>query len=288
MKEVTLGIIGAENSHSHCIGKICNIDKTVGMRATHIWGETREAAEDSASQAAIPNIVEDWKELANKVDGVMIDHRNGAHHAEVARYFIEKGLPVFVDKPMTTDLKEARQLFDLAADRKVPIATFSLIPLQRAFRRLVARVRGAGTVQAVNTSGPVQMDSPHGGIFFYGFHQVDAVVEILGTKALGASFHRNEQNGVAVIRFSDDRMATMNCIAEKGAFHWRVCTETDVITAKHKYDGVIYLSSARAIYNLIAKGAVPWSRERMLAPIAILEALQRSLVSGRSEEVPAV
>jgi len=277
---IKLGIIGAENSHSYCIGKVCNIDKKVPMRTTHIWGETREAASNAADKAKIPNIVDDWREMLGLVDGVMINQRHGAHHFESAEFFIKNGVPTFVDKPMTTDLNEAKVVFKLAGQKKTPVCTFSLIPLQQAFRKFARNLATKGTIQALNTSGPVDLDSPYGGIFFYGFHQIDAMVEIMGTEAKSVSFQRNGQNGVATILFSGNRMATMNCIANDGIFHWRVCTDKGVFVLPHQYDKDIYLASTKAIHRLIAKGEVPWNESRMLAPIAILEALQKSLDSG--------
>lgn len=280
-----LGIIGAENSHSHSIGKICNLDRKVPLRATHIWGETRDAAQDSAAKADIPNIVDDWREMLGCVDGVMIDQRHGADHFEAAEFFIRHHVPTFVDKPITTDLRRARALFKLAAAKGTPLCTFGLIPLQQAFRKFVGSLAGKGPLLAFNTTGPADLDSPHGGIFFYGFHQVDAMVEIMGTEALTAHLRRSGQNGIATITFSGGRFATMNCLAQGGAFHWRVCTGKGVFVLPHEYDESVYLPSVKAIHQFIAKAEIPWSIPRMLAPIAILEALQKSLAVGRPVKV---
>jgi hypothetical protein len=107
----------------------------------------------------------------------------------------------------------------------------------------------------------------------------------MGTEAKAVSLCRNEQNGVATILFSGGRIATMNCIASGGHFHWRVCTDKDGFVLPHQYDEDIYLPSTKVLHRFISKGEMPWTRERMLAPIAILEALQRSLASGRLEKV---
>lgn len=283
-----LGIIGAENSHSYSIGKVCNIDRKVPLRTTHIWGETPEAAAESAAKASIPHVAADWREMLGQVDGVMIDHRDGAHHYEAAEFFIKNRVPTFVNKPITTDLAQAKKLFGLAARKKTPICTFSLIPLQQAFRQFSTSILKGGPIQAMNTIGHADLDGPYGGIFFYGFHQIDAIVEIMGTEAKAVALHQNGRNGIATIFFSNDRIATMNCIASGGNFHWRVCTDKEIFVLPHQYDDNIYLASTKAIHRFIAKGDVPWSRARMLAPIAILEALKKSLVSGRVEKVARV
>jgi hypothetical protein len=49
-----------------------------------------------------------------------------------------------------------------------------------------------------------------------------------------------------------------------------------------------YLASARILERFVARGEVPWTRSRMLAPIAILQALEKSLRSGKPEPVEEV
>ena len=46
-----VGMIGAENSHTAAIAKVLNIEgKIRGVRATHVWGETKAFARASNRQ----------------------------------------------------------------------------------------------------------------------------------------------------------------------------------------------------------------------------------------------
>lgn len=277
MKKIKrLGIIGAENSHSFKIAEICNIRKAVPLRVTHLWGETDEAAASSATKGNIPTIVSDWRSMAGEVDGVMIDHRHGAAHADVARHFIQAGIPTFVDKPMTCSLAEAKELFDEARKRSCPLMTFSLKPLQKSFQTLLKNA-GPDTVRIFNSSGPSDLKSKHGGIFFYGIHQVDCAVEALGTEAVSVFLQESGANAIATIEFAGDRLATLNLIAGHPAgFHWRFCTTHGDFSEADKPDRHPYLNSARVVSDFLKTGQAAFSQERMLAPIAILEALQAS------------
>jgi predicted dehydrogenase len=277
---LNLGIIGAENSHSFKIAEICNIRKSVPVRVTHIWGETKELAKIAAEKGSIPEIVTNWRKLAGKVDGVMIDHRHGDEHGEVARYFVEAGLPTFVDKPITCDLAEAKKLFALAERRQCPIITFSSKPLQKSFQSALKKI-GRESVLIFNSSGPSDLLSKYGGVFFYGIHQVDCAVEVFGTDALSVMLHQSAPNAVATIEFSGGRIATLNLIKSySGGFHWRFCTAHGDYVLPDKNDSVPYLNSARLISDFLQTGAVSFTRERMLAPIAILEALQTAFARG--------
>lgn len=285
---VRLGIIGAENSHSFQIAKICNLKKSVAMRATHLWGETPQHAAASAEKGRIPVIVSHWRDMLGQVDGVMIDHRDGADHCESARFFLSHGVPVFIDKPLTRDLRQARSLLALAAKKRTPVCTFSGVPLQRDFRAFQQKLEVIGDIQSVHTCGYSEVDGPYGGIFFYGFHQVDVIVELMGTGARTVSLRRSGPNAIATITFSGGRLATMHCLAECGMFHWTVCGQGRAVGLEQPIRSAFYLENTRAIERFIRTGEQPWSHPRMLAPIAILQALQKALDSGCVEKVSPV
>jgi len=282
-----LGIIGAENSHSYSVAKLCNVEKAVPMTVPMIWGETPEFAKVAAEKGAIPEIVNDWREMLGKVDGVMIDHRHPAPHYEPAKFYLEHKVPCFVDKPFTYRLHEAKSLLDLAEKMKTGICTFSAIPIQTAFQDFKKQVVASAPVRAVNSSGPVDIESKWGGIFFYGIHQVDAIIELLGTNVESVFVHRNPPNAVATMMYRGGTVATINCIKEGGGgFHWTVCTDKGVLTQSDKRDSNPYLPSVRLIQQLIETNKTLFPRERMLAPVAVLEAMEKSIETGRPVAVP--
>ncbi len=282
-----LGIVGAENSHSYRIGEICNIKKSVAMRATMIWGETKKFAKNAAELGQIPEIVSDWKDMLGKVDGIMIDHRHPEPHYEVAKFFIQNKVPVFADKPFTYKLKHARELLDLAEKNKTPVITFSAIARQKTFQKFKKQFdKKRADVKILNSTGPVDVKSKWGGIFFYGIHQVDANIELLGTEIKSAYLLKQSPTSVAAISFKDGTLATINCIVGFAGFRWSAYLQKDVINYVYQSDPNQYLVSAKLIYNLIKKGEVPFTRQRMLAPIAVLEAMEKSLKTGKPVNLP--
>ena len=192
------GIVGAENSHCAAIAKICNIDKAVAARVAAVWGEAPRFAKAAAEQGDIAITVRDWREMAGLVDGVMIDHRHPDPHYEVARYFINHGLPVFVDKPMTYRLSQAKRLCSLAERKKVPITSFSVIPLQASFAAFRKAAGKLGRLAAVTSTGPADLKSKNGGVFFYGIHQVDTVIELLGLDVDTVELKQHGRGGIEV------------------------------------------------------------------------------------------
>jgi len=284
---IKLGIIGAENSHSFAIGKTCNIDRAVPMRVPVIWGETKTFAKVAMEKGGIPEAVRDWREMLGRVDAVMIDHRHPALHVEPAEFFIEHGVPVFVDKPLAYRLRDAIRLVDRAAKKQVPLTTFSGIPIQPSFQEFKKSLGKIGPIRAVQSTGPVDIRSRWGGIYFYGIHQIDAIVDLLGTEAHSVFVHARGPQAVASVVYKGGALATMNCIPEGGGgFHWTVCGDKAIVTLKHEYTGNPYLTSARRIYQLAKSRKNAFSRDRMLAPVAILQAMDVSLKTGRPVRVP--
>lgn len=273
-----IGIIGAENSHCKCIAKVCNVDKKVPARVVAVWGETAKFAKAAAEAGQIPRIVKDWRDLLGEVDGVMIDHRHAKYHAEVATFYVKNGVPCFVDKPFTFTLAEGKRLCALARKKKVPITSFSAIPLQKNFKALKKATAKLGKILVLNTSGPVDLKSKYGGVFFYGIHQVDTIIDLLGTEVNTVSLKTVGQNGVAMMIYKDGRIVTMNCLS--GAFHWSAFGEKGNVDWPFKGDDDLYLNSAKTFVKMFRTGKEPFTHKRLLAPIAVLEAMNKSLRQG--------
>lgn len=288
MKTLRLGMIGAESSHSWNFARLCNLEKRAALRITHLWGESPRLARLSAAKGGIPEVVRDWRELSGDVDGVLILHRDGQRHAEPARHFLGLGLPVFVDKPFTRSLREAKALFSLSEKKSAPLLTFSVKPLQAAFLKFSAALRKTGPVLGFDASGPCDLGGPYGGIWFMGIHLVDSVIEVLGAGVRTAFLQRSGPHGIAALTFSEGRSATLRFVREGKVFHWRACTDGEVFVQGDSDDPNPYLAGVRILDRFFHTGTVPFSRERMLAPIAVMEALQASLRSGRVEKVRTV
>lgn len=82
-----------------------------GARVTHVCcvGDGGFTAEHVAKCSLIPHVVPNPEDVIGKVDAVIIATDIGSEHVKRARPFIEAGLPVFIDKPLTDNLVDLRQ-----------------------------------------------------------------------------------------------------------------------------------------------------------------------------------
>lgn len=80
-----------------------------GARVTHLWTDNAAEAGPVAKASLIEHIVAKPEDVIGRVDAVIISTDDGDNHVTRARPFVEAGLPVFVDKPMATNLPDLQQ-----------------------------------------------------------------------------------------------------------------------------------------------------------------------------------
>ena len=283
-----MGIIGAENSHCVEMAKLLNVQQAVACRVASVWGEKPRFAEAAATTGRIPKIVKDWREMLGAVDGVMITHRHPKPHYEVAKFFIENGVPCFVDKPFTFTLKEGRALCRLARKRAVPITSFSILVLQKTFRDFRKALKKVGRVDFLTSAGPAELKSRYGGIFFYGIHQVDPVIEMLGGQVDTAHLRAHGKGGVATLTYKHGPLVTIHCVNNGlWQFHTTATGDKGILDWTFEMDASPYIAGARVFTRMFQTGKEPFAHQRMLTPIAVLEALAKSLKSRRPVKVEA-
>lgn len=275
-----IGIVGAENSHTAAIAKVLNVQKRVrGFAVSHVWGETEAYARQAAEAGQIPHIVAAPEELIGKVDAVVIDHRHGKDHLPAAAPLLEAKLPLFIDKPFCYRTAAGRRFLARAAELRVPVCSFSVLPHQAAFADLRRQVRDLGQIHAVVSTGVCDIQSKYGGVFFYGIHQVDMVMRLLGYDVAYAQLVRGRgRNHLAVLTYRDGAVAGLNLIgAGPARFHVSVVGEKGRVDKEIAFDESPYLAGVKAFCRVFRTGRTDATVETMLGPVAVLEALEKSL-----------
>lgn len=282
-----IGIIGAENSHTVAIAKTINIDRLVpGFSVTHVWGETPGDAKDAQERGLIPNIVEEPEDLIGQVDAAIVDHRHPKYHLPAVRPLLEAKIPLFVDKPFCYRLDEGKEFLARARELDVPVCSFSVLPKQASFAQLQEDVRELGRIISVVSTGPCDIDSEYGGVFFYGIHQVDMVVRLLDQDITHVQLNRGRQNHTATLYSASGAISTMNLIGEgRVGFHVSVIGENGRTDRVIGYDENTYLTGVLDFCHMFSMGETDETDGSILTPVAVLEALEKSQESGEKVEV---
>lgn len=79
-----------------------------GWTITHAWTQDPESTKRLCAACLISHCADDYLEFLGKVDAVIIARDDYEIHFQIAQPFLEAGLPVFIDKPLSLDMSELR------------------------------------------------------------------------------------------------------------------------------------------------------------------------------------
>ena len=138
-----------------------------GAQVTHVWCDDPAQSRQVAAAAYIPNIVERPEDVIGHVDAVIIATDIGHEHVNRARPFIDAGLPVFIDKPLT-DHRDGLKRFTEWHDQRKPFQSSSCMRYAREFADLRNRLPEVGELRAVTVLMAKSWER-------YGIHALESV-----------------------------------------------------------------------------------------------------------------
>jgi len=282
-----IGIIGAENSHTAAIAALLNVEKKIkGCRVEYVWGETDEFARQAAGAGQIPNIVKHPKEMLGKIDAVIVDHRHPKYHLKAVWPFVERGIPAFVDKPFCYRAEEGKAFLKMARTKGTPVTSFSALPHYDSFRQFKKKAAKLGRIVSAYSHGPCDLKSKWGGVFFYGVHQVEVMLHAFGYDVHAVLVSKQGPNATAQLFYPSGLIAAMALIKE-GSPGFGICAvgEKGSVAMPLTSGKNPYFNGARIFTTMFRTGVEPMRHQQLLKPVQILEAMEKSLRSGRIERV---
>lgn len=282
IKPISIGIIGAENSHTVGYGKMFNSDKKFpGCEVKYVWGETEEFAKNAMAKGNIPNMVKTPNEMLGKIDALIVDHRHAKYHLEAATPFVKAGIPTFIDKPFCYRLDEGKEFLAMAREVGTPVSSYSSIAHSNGTLDIKNQVAEMGELNNIVRYGPLELDSKYGGIFFYGVHLLQPLMCVFGEDVERVKITKNGNKGSASLLFKSGLFATL--VFKSLSYGWNTFIETK--------DGVTELKSKVVepdpgknyvdMVEMFRTGKEPRSHESILNCVAVLEALEKSVLTEK-------
>ncbi len=290
-----IGIIGAENSHSLEIAKLLNIEQIfTNTKAIAVWGETKAFAEKLAKDSKIYEIVKYPQDMIGLVDGVIIAHRDAACHVQTALPFIEKGIPVFIDKPFCYSLEEGAKLIKIAKQKKIPFTSFSILTEQDSYtNELQKKIQQAGKITTIFSSGPCDINSRWGGVFFYGIHQIELILKSTGVEIDRVQMfnsNRNAGDNMAILigRNNTPMISVSFSNNQKSSFTLCIIGSENSFYYQNKFDKNPYVNSLKKIIKMFKTKKEPYPYEDIMKSVSILSAIEKSKKTGKCVKVEKI
>lgn len=283
-----LGIIGSDNSHAEVFSKLANLEEGLNgyriedVQVTHIYGTDPQRTQEVAVAGKIPHIVTELRDMIGKVDGVLCVWRHGGKHLADTLPFLEAGIPAFVDKPLACSVEDATRLIDAAQKAGVGFTSFSTLRYCKSVTEFLGDLaQHAGTLTAGASTGPADLKSEYGGIFFYGIHEVELMNAVWGYGCESVEAISHNGNVVVVCKFATGPLVTLNMLGNASYVFHLAAFGKDGWQHLAVDSSTSYYEGMKVILRTLRGGEWPLTREQLLEPIRILTAVNRSLDENR-------
>lgn len=284
-----IAILGCENSHANAFLKyVKENEEFFDVEVVGIYSDETEPCEKLAGSFGV-RIMDSFDEAVGLVDGLVITARHGDNHYKYAKPYIESGIPMFIDKPITISEEEALKFMSELRDNGVRISGGSSLKYDRLVEKLkkeACEEIGGKTVGGF-VCAPLQSQSEYGGFFFYAQHLVEMVCEIFGRYPNSVRATAIEDKISVLFNYSDYICTGTYSDTDKFYFASRLSESgmSGGYTGKRDNGNDYYYKEFSEFYGLLCGNGQKSSYEDFIAPVFIMNAIVRSLESNREEKI---
>lgn len=284
-----IAILGCENSHANAFLKfIKEKEEFADIECIGVYSNDPAASEKLRETFGVP-VLENYDSAVGKIDGLIVTARHGDEHYKFAKPYIESGIPMFIDKPITISEAEAIEFMQSLKDRGTRISGGSSLKQDVYVCELKAdaQAEAGGKTLGGFVRAPYQAENAYGGFYFYSQHLVEMVCEIFGRfpksleakqngKAINVLFHYDNYDCVGL--FCDGSYLYYAArMAEKSSKSFEIPTTTDW-----------YYREFKEFAEILAGGEQTCTYEEFISPVFIMNAIERSLADGKEVIFPEI
>lgn len=273
-----IGLIGTESTHARLFAQ------RIATRADACVSCVLEDGDGTGAELGrnlgLP-VVYSLEEALNQTDAVMIFYRRRDKHYEIARIALEHNKSVWLDKPFTRTVCQVQELFDLASKRHLALSGGSTLRFVENVRCFGARFRECEEALAASFNYIGRADSSYDGIAFYGPHALSVLQTAFGPEVRTLSaFHQGKS--LTVVARYDHTAVTMqlaDCFEPVGEIYTTERIERYPLTGTDTFEKAL-----EEWLNLCNQKETA-DYETLVAPVALLNTLEKTLKTGHEEAV---
>ena len=287
MKKIVF--LGCENSHSAMfLNFIQNDEKYNDIEVLGVYSNDETASKNLSEKYGVP-VMATYDEAVGKVDGVVITARHGDNHYKYAKPYIQAGATLFLDKPITIDEEESLELMRKCKKEGVKITGGSCLRFDAWVSEIandnIATEGGATLGGFVRC--PISLENPNGGFFFYAQHLVETVQVAFG-RNVKSVYAKKSGKTLQVLFHYEEYVVCGTFVNESyNSYYVARLTENSVKGKEFTVDGKnpCFKAEWDEFYNLLSGAEQVASYHGFIAPVFVMNAIFRSMESGKEEEV---
>jgi predicted dehydrogenase len=184
-----------------------------GWTITHAWTQDPETTKRLCAACRIPNGVGDYRDFMGKVDAVIIARDDYETHFEMAWPFLQAGLPVFVDKPLSLEVSELRAFKPYL--EKAQLMSCAGMRYSRELDEPRAHLAAYGRLKLIRGAIVLSWEK-------YAVHLLEAILAITPAHAISVQMLPAE-HASAVVRLDDGVLLEIDALGESPrTFHLEI------------------------------------------------------------------
>lgn len=282
MKKIVM--LGCENSHVNTFLSIMkdHPDKYRDIDVIGVYSEDVEAMKQVCEAFGVP-AMKSYDEAVGVADGVVVTARHGGKHYLYAKPYIESGVPMFIDKPITVEEEEAIRFMRECREAGVKLTGGSCCKYAAEIREMKAKL-SQGETRGGLVRAPINMNNPYGGFFFYSQHLVEMLGELFGLYPRSVKAYR-AANTVNVL-FRYDSYDVFGLYTEFSNHYFvSVALGGETLASNATIGTDCFTCELDEFCDLLRGGEQTVAYGDFIAPVFVLNAIHRSLESGEEEAV---
>lgn len=280
-----VAILGCENSHADFfLDYILKNRKVDDVEVVGIYSDEEEPMKRLSEQFGVYT-AKSYDEFVGKIDGLIITARHGDNHYKYAKPYIESGIPMFIDKPITVSEEDAIEFIQELKANKVRVSGGSMCKYAAQVQELKKLVESGeqGKVLGGFFRAPINILERYGGFYFYTQHLVQVMCEIFGFYPESVKAFTNDDVITCVFRYKDFDV-TGEYVKGNPLYCAAVSFENSFEGGSYKLD-LCSEKEFQAFYHILKGGEQELGYSEFVAPVFILNAIDRSMESGKEEAI---
>lgn len=280
-----IAILGCENSHADAfLTFIKEKAEFSDVEVVGVYSDDAAAAQKLNEKFGAP-VMSDYADAVGRVDGIMITARHGDNHFKYAKPYIESGIPMFIDKPITVSEADALEFMTQLKNKGVSVTGGSSLKhddVIKKFKKDAEDEVGGKTIGGY-VRAPYQAQNDYGGYFFYAPHLIEMVCQIFGNRPLSVTAKQNGKQVHVLFHYENYDCVGLFCDSNYVYYASRMSekgTDSSAVTFTKDW----YYREFALFYDLLCGGAGEDYSE-FIAPVMVMNAVYRSLCSGKTEAV---
>ena len=283
MKKIV--ILGCENSHANAFLKHMKTRPELAhIQCIGVYSDDVAAAQKLHDEFDVP-VMASFDEAVGKVDGIVITARHGDHHYRYAKPYMDSGVPMFIDKPITCTEADAVEFLSQLKAKGIKVTggsslrhAFEIVQLKQACAAQVGGSTVGGIVRA-----PLNMDNPYGGFYFYSQHLVEMVLEAFGRYPDAVQVTAAKDAYTVLFHYGDFTVSSLYTVGSGEYYAARFAKNGTQGGYVANQGNEWYYAEFKAFADLMEGAEPDLSYEELFSPVFVLNAIDRAITSGQRE-----